>query len=124
MNRTSFLSAFVLLVSLVTGLAGCGGTVATSTSSPSAPTYTVTYAANGATSGTVPIDGNKYLAGATVTVLGNTGSLVQTGYTFAGWNTASSGSGTSYSSGATFAMGSANVMLYAQWTALPTYTVT
>ena len=30
---------------------------------------------------------SKYIAGATVTVLGNTGNLVNAGYTFAGWNT-------------------------------------
>ncbi len=51
----------------------------------------------------------------TVTVLGNTGSLVRDGYTFAGWNTASNGSGDAYSGGATFTMGSADVVLYAQW---------
>ena len=55
-------------------------------------------------------------AGATVTVLGNTGTLVKTGYTFAGWNTAANGSGTSYIAGNTFTMGSSNVTLYAQWT--------
>ncbi|WP_459926027.1 InlB B-repeat-containing protein, partial [Desulfatiferula olefinivorans] len=53
----------------------------------------------------------------------NTGSLVKTGYTFAGWNTAANGSGTAYSGGDTFAMGSSNVTLYAQWTE-NTYSVT
>ena len=43
-------------------------------------------------------------SGATVTVLGNTGSLVKTGYTFAGWNTAANGSGTAYAPAATFTM--------------------
>ena len=85
------------------------------------PTYSVSYAANGASSGSAPTDANSYLAGATVTVLGNTGSLVKTGYTFAGWNTAADGSGTSYAPAASFAMPSANVTLYAQWTALPVY---
>jgi uncharacterized repeat protein (TIGR02543 family) len=85
--------------------------------------YTVTYSGNGSTGGTAPVDGSSYTNGQTVTVLGNTGSLVKTGYTFAGWNTAANGSGTSYAPAATFAMGSANVTLYAQWTA-STYTVT
>jgi uncharacterized repeat protein (TIGR02543 family) len=76
----------------------------------------VTYDGNGGTGGSVPTDGNPYVAGATVTVLGNTGSLVKTGYTFAGWNTAANGSGTSYVGGATFAMGSGDVTLYAKWT--------
>ncbi|WP_020612673.1 hypothetical protein [Sediminispirochaeta bajacaliforniensis] len=40
-----------------------------------AETYTVTYNANGANSGTVPTDGSAYLAGDEVTVLGNTGRL-------------------------------------------------
>ena len=81
------------------------------------PTYTVTYNGNGNTGGIAPTDSNTYLSGATVTVLGNTGALVRTGYTFAGWNTAANGSGTNYNAGETFIMGSANVTLYAQWTA-------
>ncbi|NMI06915.1 hypothetical protein HF638_23275, partial [Paenibacillus sp. SZ31] len=88
------------------------------------PTYTVTYNGNGSTGGTVPTDSNPYEQSATVTVLGNTGSLVKTGNTFAGWNTAANGSGTSYAANATFGMGAANVTLYAQWTANPTYIVT
>jgi uncharacterized repeat protein (TIGR02543 family) len=88
------------------------------------PTYTVTYNGNGSTGGTVPTDSNPYEQSATVTVLGNTGSLLKTGSTFAGWNTAADGSGTSYAAGATFSMAAANVTLYAQWTANPTYTVT
>ena len=87
-----------------------------------APTYTVTYDGNGSTGGTPPIDGNAYLAGATVTVLGP-GSLVRTGYTFANWNTAANGSGTSYNPADTFSMPAAIVTLYAQWT-INTYTVT
>ncbi len=81
------------------------------------PTYTVTYNGNGNTGGIAPTDSNTYLSGTTVTVLGNTGALVRTGYTFAGWNTAANGSGTNYNAGETFIMGSANVTLYAQWTA-------
>jgi uncharacterized repeat protein (TIGR02543 family) len=89
------------------------------------PTYTVTYDGNTKTSGSIPVDANTYAQSATVTVLGNTGSLVKTGYTFAGWNTAAGGGGTGYAAtgSATFAMGTANVMLYAQWTLIPTYTV-
>lgn len=77
---------------------------------------TVAYDGNGNTGGTVPVDENTYEEDEEVTVLGNTGSLVKTGYTFAGWNTAADGSGTDYAPAATFAMGSANVTLYAQWT--------
>ncbi|SFE68557.1 Listeria/Bacterioides repeat-containing protein [Paenibacillus algorifonticola] len=88
------------------------------------PTYTVTYNGNGSTGGAVPTDGGAYESGATTTVRANTGSLVRTGYTFAGWNTAANGSGTSYAAGATLTMGAANVTLYARWTLTPTYTVT
>ncbi len=45
---------------------------------------TVTYDANGAHSGTVPAEAKKYWKGATVTVLGNTGSLAKTGSVFSG----------------------------------------
>ena len=89
--------------------------------------YSVTYNGNGATAGTVPVDpSSPYLPGATVTVLANTGGLVDTGYTFAGWNTAANGSGNAYaaSGSATFTMPAADVMLYAQWTANATDTIT
>ena len=88
-----------------------------------APTYTVTYNGNGNTGGSVPTDGNSYFTGATVTVLGNTGSLVKPEYNFAKWNTAADGSGTDYAPAATFQMGSANVTLYAKWT-IQTFTLT
>ena len=94
---------FVLFSLLFLGLLfGCPNP----TSSPSS-TYTVTYNANGASGGSVPMDNNKYQQGATVTVLGNTGTLVKTGYAFAGWNTKADGTGTSYAAGATFSMGTA-----------------
>jgi uncharacterized repeat protein (TIGR02543 family) len=86
-------------------------------------TYTVTYNGNGNTGGTVPVDGNTYAQGQTVTVLGNTGNLTKTCNTFAGWNTAANGSGTNYSAGQTFPMGSSNVTLWAVWTINP-YTIT
>jgi uncharacterized repeat protein (TIGR02543 family) len=85
--------------------------------------YTVTYNGNTNTGGSVPTDGGVYHITDTVTVLGNTGTLTKTGYAFAGWNTASNGSGTSYSGGGTFAMGAGNVTIYAQWTE-STYDIT
>ncbi|QQE79540.1 InlB B-repeat-containing protein [Alicyclobacillus sp. SO9] len=77
--------------------------------------YTVTYNGNGAT-GTVPMDGNTYKSGDSVTVAG-VGNIINTGNTFAGWNTKANGSGTSYAAGSTMTIGSSNVTLYAQWTA-------
>jgi uncharacterized repeat protein (TIGR02543 family) len=82
--------------------------------------YTVVYDGNGSTSGTVPTDASSpYDYNSTVTVLDNTGLLAKTGYSFVGWNTAADGNGTDYSSTATFAMGDANVTLYAKWSLLP-----
>lgn len=79
-------------------------------------TYSVTYNGNGKTDGDVPTDSNSpYAKDATVTVLGNTGNLEKTNYTFTGWNTAADGSGTHYDAGATFSMGTSNVTLYAEW---------
>jgi uncharacterized repeat protein (TIGR02543 family) len=72
------------------------------------------YNANGATSGVVP-SGSAYSIGQTVTVSGNTGNLANSGYTFAGWNTAANGSGTTYSAGNTFSMPASEVTLYAVW---------
>ena len=76
-----------------------------------ANTYTVTYDGIGSDGGSVPIDGNSYTSGSVVTVLGNTGNLTKSGYTFSGW---SNGAET-YTAGNTFIMGSADVTLYAIW---------
>lgn len=83
-------------------------------------TYTVTYAGNTNTSGNVPTDNSQYINGATVTVLGNSGSLLKTGFNFAGWNTQDDGAGTTYSQGSTFTM-NGSITLYARWssTSLP-----
>jgi predicted outer membrane repeat protein len=56
--------------------------------------YDVHYDGNGNDGGSAPT-GGTYAAGETVTVSGNTGGLIRTGYTFIGWNTAANGSGTS-----------------------------
>ena len=79
------------------------------------PTCTVTYNANGAESGTVPVDTTNYELGQTVTVFANTGNLFNSDYSFSGWNTAANGSGTAYTQGQTFNMGSLNIVLYADW---------
>jgi uncharacterized repeat protein (TIGR02543 family) len=79
------------------------------------PTYSVTYSANEASSGTVPEDANLYTNGSMVTVLGNTGNLQKTGYPFGGWNTAADGTGTNRSADSTFSMPAHDVILYAKW---------
>jgi hypothetical protein len=89
----------------------------------SAELFKVTYDRNNSDpGGTVPVDNNYYATGQTVTVAGNTGSLVkmQDGISLRLlWNTQSDGTGTSYKpADATFDMPSNNVTLYAKWTAL------
>ncbi len=86
--------------------------------------YSVTYDGNTNTGGTAPVDGlSPYDYGSTVTVLGNTGALVKTGYTFTGWNTAANGLAPPTAAADTFTLGAANVTLYAQWT-INQYSVT
>ncbi|BAU26313.1 putative repeat protein (TIGR02543 family) [Aneurinibacillus soli] len=87
-------------------------------------TYTVTYDGNGSDGGSVPSDSNKYQQGGQATVLDNTGKLTKTGYTFAGWNTQADGKGTDYAAASMLTMDTANVTLYAKWTANPTFAVT
>ena len=98
------------------------GKVYGTTANPDAPvTYTVTYNGNGKTSGSVPTDASSpYTSGSTVTVKGNTGSLVKTGCVFDGWMTAQDGTGTTYAPGATFSI-SGNTTLYARWIAKTIY---
>ena len=87
---------------------------------PTVPTsYTITYDGNTNTSGNVPIDGSSpYASNSIITVLGNSGSLTKTGFTFSGWNTNANGSGTSYLQGNSFTI-TENTILYAQWTPIP-----
>ncbi len=77
--------------------------------------YTVTYNANGGTCGI-----------ASATYQGTALTLptpTRAGYTFDGWYTAASGGTKIGDAGATYTP-SASVTLYAQWTAMPTYTIT
>ncbi|MBU1068004.1 InlB B-repeat-containing protein [Myxococcota bacterium] len=87
------------------------------------PTYRITYHGNSNTGGVVPADGTAYEAGALVTVLPNSGSLVKDGYALAGWNERTDGTGFTYAPGQVMVMPAANVVLYAKWTADPTFTV-
>ncbi|MFA5130498.1 MAG: InlB B-repeat-containing protein [Patescibacteria group bacterium] len=75
---------------------------------------TVTYDRNGATGGAVPTDAVAYDGVDSVTVIGNTGALNWSGYTFSGWNTAANGSGTGYDPGDVFVI-AASLTLYAVW---------
>ena len=75
-----------------------------------ATSFTVSYDANGATSGTVPVDNNTYSSGSQATVLGNTGNLQKTGYTFSGWTYG----GNTYQQGDKITL-SSSVTLAAKW---------
>jgi uncharacterized repeat protein (TIGR02543 family) len=76
------------------------------------PDITITFDANGG-SGTVP-EAAAASTGSSIT-LPDQGSLTRTGYTFGGWNTNSSGTGTNYDAGASYTVPSFNTILYARW---------
>ncbi|MSZ87021.1 MAG: hypothetical protein F2718_05100, partial [Actinobacteria bacterium] len=82
--------------------------------------YTVSYDANGATSGTAPADTTILVSGGG-TLASNTGTLARTGFVFDGWNTSADGSGTSYAIAATSFKPLADTTLYAQWKSTITY---
>jgi hypothetical protein len=85
--------------------------------------FTISYNANadavgavtqrGITTGSVPTS-SPQASGTTYTVLGQ-GTLARQGFTFAGWNTLSTGAGTTYQPGSTFAIAS-SFTLFAIWT--------
>jgi uncharacterized repeat protein (TIGR02543 family) len=75
--------------------------------------YTINYSGNGNTGGTVPSTGS-YETGSGAYVVG--AGPTKVGYTFAGWNTLATGAGTTYQANATLTP-SANVSLFAKWTA-------
>lgn len=66
--------------------------------------YFVTYENGHGGTGNVPIDPTNYMPGFRVTVMGNTGDLVNPGCSFAGWNTQADGSGISYAPGQTLSL--------------------
>jgi hypothetical protein len=74
--------------------------------------YTVTFNLNGAEYGTLP-GPQKALYGSTI-ILPYGSDLSKTDYTFGGWNTNLSGTGTNYSAGSQYTVTS-TVTLYAKW---------
>ncbi|HVB50641.1 MAG TPA: InlB B-repeat-containing protein [Acidimicrobiales bacterium] len=83
------------------------------------PNYTVTFSANGG-AGSVPSITNQ--SGISVPIPSGVG-FSNSGFTFEGWNTAANGTGNSYAVGASLAL-TTNQTFYAQWTLIPTHTVT
>lgn len=84
----------------------------------------VSYNANGG-SGTAPASQTVVYNNTDYNVASNT--FYRSGYTFAGWNTKSNGSGTSYAAGTSLKTKfptEAAVTLYAQWERDPEYTIT
>ncbi len=97
------------------GPTGLGSPLGTSAFTLGQPSHTVTFNSNGG-SGSMS---NQTANTPTALTLN---SFTRTGYSFSGWNTLSGGGGTAYADGATYSF-SADITLYAQWTALPTHTV-
>jgi uncharacterized repeat protein (TIGR02543 family) len=73
--------------------------------------YTVTFDINGG-SGTTP-PSQTVPAGSSITLPSGSG-LTKSDYTFGGWNTNTTGTGTNYSAGS-FYMPTGNIILYARW---------
>lgn len=84
--------------------------------------YTVSFNGNSSTSGDAPED-KEYDYNEKVTVP-DKDSLKRAGYTFEEWNTQQNGEGKAYAAEDTFSMPDSDVVLYAQWEAMPTYKVT
>jgi uncharacterized repeat protein (TIGR02543 family) len=74
----------------------------------------VSFNANGSTSGAVPA---TRVIGVSETMTLTAGTVAKSGYTFAGWNTQANGTGTRYETGTSFSA-PANITLYAQWNSL------
>ncbi len=75
-------------------------------------THTVTFDGNGADGGAM----SNQVASSPTALTAN--AFTRTSYTFSGWNTASDGSGTAYTDGASYDF-AADITLYAQWSLTP-----
>ncbi|CAB4539561.1 MAG: hypothetical protein F2602_00985 [Actinobacteria bacterium] len=108
-----------VLTALAVGLSATLSSLPVAQANP----FTISYDANanivgavaqkGITTGSVPTS-SPQASGTTYTVLGQ-GTLARQGFTFAGWNTSSTGTGTTYQPGSTFAIAS-SFTLFAIWT--------
>ena len=92
-----------------------GATAKTVSLSGSVSGYTLTYNGNGNTGGSVPTDATAYEKNASVTILGNTGSLVKTHYDFVGWTRNIGNTPKTYVAGDTLII-KANTTVNAVWT--------
>ena len=82
-------------------------------------TVTIKYNSNG---GSGSMSSHSVISGNPITIKSN--SFTRTGYTFAGWNTNSSGTGTNYSAGQVWTpsyTSNTTINLYAKWTFTGTY---
>jgi hypothetical protein len=92
--------------------------------------HSVTYHANGATSGDVPQNTNQYMPGSIVVVRPNSGDLKRTGYKLLGWAYSSTAMAPVFElngdvvSPSHFTITSSSVVLYAVWWLIPTFSVT
>ena len=110
------LACYAKITSSSSYVSGTKSSSSTSTTVAAKPSYVVSYSANGGSG--APGNQTKWY-GTNLTL--STSKPSRTGYSFAGWNTNSSGTGTNYASGATYT-GNAALTLYAKWTP-NTYTV-
>ena len=111
---------YIFLLTLVVLFATCKK----KTDETPALQFSIGYNGNGNTGGTIPTDGNAYDNGSSALILGNTGNLVKTNFSFIGWNTAANGSGIDYFPSSSITFNNSNITLYAKWVAGNLYMVT
>ena len=97
-------------LAMVLSFAGCGG----GGGGGSDDSFTISYNANGAESGSAPKAQTG--SGSELTIQGNTGNMAKGGYLFDDWNTKADGSGKSYASGVKYK--GDDLTLYADWAAI------
>jgi len=114
-TRPSGSSAVVELTATITkGTVTTTKTISVTVLAREVVNHTVTFNAN---DGSGSVSSQTIQEGATANLTANT--FTRTGHTFSGWATAPGGSAADYADGAAYVMGSADVILYAVWTALP-----
>lgn len=108
--RSRSLISILIIFSIILLAAGCGGGGSGGSDDTS---FTVSYNANGAESGSVPASQSSATQ---LFIRDNTGNLAKAGYLFDGWNTAADGTGRDYAPGAKY--NGDDLTLYAKWAAI------
>lgn len=118
MKKTAFILA-ILIALISTFIFACGGGGGGADSAMEDNSFTISYNANGAESGTPPVE-QKGKGSSPLIISDNIGGMTKSGYLFDGWNEHPNGAGSIWRPGTSYC---GDLKLYAMWVPLFSYEI-